>query len=158
MSIIAIIHIISIIAIIPIIVIMYIIAIMSIIITITIVRIIVGFQGWDKGTLKGLVASDHHSRSREQEQYTSIPDWIGRDNESTIIDTRQPYHDEVQSMTTMEQFRRKQIAVYSLHTFVLGVSELCPITRQLNRAKCPLHWADSCSTVLIFLGKHWPLK
>ncbi len=47
---------------------------MSITAIITIIRIIVGFQGRNKGTLEGLGASVSHSRSGEQEQYTSIPD------------------------------------------------------------------------------------
>lgn len=53
---------------------MCIIAIMNITTIITIIRIIVGFQGRDKGTLKGLGASVRHSSSGEQKQYTSIPD------------------------------------------------------------------------------------
>jgi hypothetical protein len=134
MSIIAITHITSIIVIIPIMVIMHIIAIISIIIIITIVRIIVGFQRLDEGTLEGLGASVRHSKSGEQEQYTCIPDRIGRDNESPIIDTRRPYHDEVQSMTAMEQLRRKRIAVYSLHTFLLGVSN----HQTIEQSKMPL--------------------
>lgn len=126
MSIIAITHIIEIImitCIIVIIVIKCITDIISIIIIITIVRIIVGFQEWDEGTFEGLGASVRHSRCGEQEQYTSIPDWSRRDNESSIIDTWRPYHDEVQSMTAIERFRRKRIAVNSLHTLVLGVSD-----------------------------------
>ena len=136
MCIIAITHIISIIVIIRIIVFIDIIAIISIIIIVTIFRIIAGCQleGWDEGTLEGLGASVRHSRSEEQEQYTSIPHWIGRDNESPIIDTRRPDHDEVQSMASMERFRRKRIAVYSLHTFVLGVSN----HQTIEQSKMPL--------------------
>ena len=134
MCIIAITHIISIIVIIRIIVFIDIIAIISIIIIVTIFRIIAGCQGWDEGTLEGLGASVRHSRSEEQEQYTSIPHWIGRDNESPIIDTRRPDHDEVQSMAAMERFRRKRIAVYSLHTFVLGVSN----HQTIEQSKMPL--------------------
>ena len=117
-------------------------AIMSVIIIFTILRIIVCFQGWDKGTLEGLGTSVRHSRSWEQEQYSCIPDWIGRDNESSIIDTRGPYHDEVQSMTAMERFRRKRIAVYSLHSLVLVVS----YHQTIEQSKMPLCWADSCSS------------
>ena len=113
---------------------MCLIAIMNIISIITIIRIIVDFQDWDEGTLEGLGASVRHSRSGEQEQYTSIPDRIGRDNESPIIDTGRPYHDEVQSMTAMERFRRKRIAVNSLHSFVLGVSN----HQTIEQSKMPL--------------------
>ena len=101
---------------------------------ITIIRIIVGFQGWDEGTLEGLGSSVRHSRSGEQEQYTSIPDGIGRDNESPIVDTRRPYHDEVQSVTAMERFSRKRIAVYALHPLVLGV----PNHQTIEKIKMPL--------------------
>ncbi len=114
--------------------IMCLIAILSMITIITIIRIIVGFQGWDEDTLEGLGASVCHSRSGEEEQYTSIPDWIGRDNESPIVETRRPYHDEVQSVTAMGRFRRKRIAVYSLHTLVLGVSD----NQTIEQTKMPL--------------------
>jgi hypothetical protein len=49
---------------------------------ITIFRIIICFQGWYEGTIEGLGSSVGHSRSREQQQYTSIPDRIRQDNES----------------------------------------------------------------------------
>ena len=101
---------------------------------ITIIRIIVGFQGRDEGTLEGLGSSVCHIRSGELEQYTSIPDGIGRDNESPIVDTRRPYHDEVQSVTAMERFSRKRIAVYALHPLVLGV----PNHQTIEKIKMPL--------------------
>ncbi len=44
----------------------------------------------------------------------------------------------VHSMTSIEHFRRKRIAVNPLHTLVLGVP-------QQHRTKWPLCWADSCS-------------
>ena len=103
--------------------------VIDIILTTTIVKIIVGFQGGDEGTFEGLGASVRHSRSGEQEQYTSIPDRIRRNNESPIINTRRPYHDEVQSMTAIERLRRKRIAVNSLHTLELGVSDHQTIER-----------------------------
>ena len=46
-----------------------------------------------------------------------------RYNESPIVDARRPNHDEVHSMTSMEHFRRKRIAVNPLHTLVLGVAQ-----------------------------------
>ena len=86
-------------------------------------RIIICFQGWYEGTIEGLGSSVGHSRSREQQQYTSIPDWLWRHNESSIIDARRPNHDEVHLMTSMDHFRRKWIAVYPLHALVLGVTQ-----------------------------------
>ena len=97
-----------------------IICIMSII---TIFRIIIRFQGWYESTIKRLGSSVRHSRSREQEQYTGIPDWLWRHNESTSIDARWPNYDGVHSITSIEHFRRKWIAVNPLHTLVLGVTQ-----------------------------------
>ena len=97
--------------------------IMGIIRIITIFRIIICFQGWYEGTIEGLGSSVGHSRSREQEQDTSIPDWLWRYNESSIIDAWRPNHDEVHSMTSIEHFWRKRIAVNPLHTLVLGVPQ-----------------------------------
>jgi hypothetical protein len=111
-----------------------IICIIAIMYVITIIRIIVCFQGWDEGTLTGLGSSVRHSRSCEQEQYTSIPHWIGRDNESPIVDTWRPYHNEVHSVTSMERFSRKRIAVYALHTLVLGV----PNHQTIEKIEMPL--------------------
>ena len=99
-----------------------IICIIAIMYIITIIRIIVGFHGWDEGTLEGLGSSVRHSRSGEQEQYTSTPHWIGRDFESPVVDTGRPNHNQVHSVTSMERFCRKRIAVYALHTLVLCVS------------------------------------
>ena len=87
----------------------------------TIFRIIMCFQGWYKGTIERLGSSVGHSRSREQEQYTSIPYWLWRHNESSIIDAGWPNHDGVHSMTSIEPFCPKWIAVNPLHTLVLGV-------------------------------------
>ncbi len=91
---------------------------------ITIFRIIISFQGWYKGTIEGLGSSICHNRSREQEQDTSIPDWLLWYNEGSIIqgDALLPNHD-VHSMTSIEYFRRKRIAVNPLHTLVLGVPQ-----------------------------------
>ncbi len=141
MSIIAITLIISIIVIIPIIVIMCIIAIMSKIILITILWINIGFQWLVEGTLDGLGASVCHIRSGEQEQYTSIPDLIGWDNESPIINTWRPDHNEVQSMTAMdgmERFRRKQIAVCIRNSAANGIITLTKTIFQLA-APTPQH-------------------
>ena len=44
-------------------------------------------------------------------------------NKSTIVDSRRPNHDEVQSVTAVKWFRRKRVAVYPLHAFELWVSE-----------------------------------
>ena len=103
--------------------IMAIIAIICIIKIITIFRINICFQGWYEGTIEGLGSSVGHSRSREQEQYTSIPNCVWRYNESSIIDARRPNHDGVHAMTSIEHFRRKRIAVNPLHTLVLVVSQ-----------------------------------
>ena len=65
--------------------IMAIIAIMCIIQIITIFKIIICFHGWNEGTIEGLGSSVGHSRSREQEQHTSIPDCLWRYDESSII-------------------------------------------------------------------------
>ncbi len=105
-------------------------------------RIIIWFQGWYEGTLKGLGSSVGHSRSRELEQYTGIPDWIWRHNESSIVDARRPNHDGIHSMTSVEHFCRKRIAVNPLHTPVLGV----PQHQTIKQGKWPLCWADSCSS------------
>ena len=118
---------------------MCIIAIMYII---TIMRIIVRFQGWDEGTLEGLGSSVRHSRSGEQEQYTSIPHWIGRDNESPILDTRRPYHDQVIQWLPWNVFAGNGLQ----YTRCTPLYLVCPITRQLKRLKCPLCWADPCSS------------
>jgi len=109
---------------------------------ITIIRIIVGFQGWDEGTLEGLGSSVRHSRSGEQEQYTSIPDWIGRDNESPIVDTRRLI------MTRSNRWLPwNGLAGNGLqYTRCTPLYLVCPITRQLKRLKCPLCWADPCSS------------
>ncbi len=40
-----------------------------------------------------------------------------------MVDTRWPNHDEVQAVTAVELLRRKRVAVYPLHTLVLGVSQ-----------------------------------
>ena len=100
-----------------------IIVIICIMCIITIFRIIIRFQGWYKGTIKRLGSSVCHSRSREQEQYTSIPYWLWRHNKSSIIDARWPNHDGVHSMTSVEHFARKWIAVNPMHTLVLGVPQ-----------------------------------
>ncbi len=65
--------------------IMALIAIMCILHINTIFRIIICFQGRNKGTIEGLGSSVGHSSSREQEQYTSIPDCVLQYNESSIM-------------------------------------------------------------------------
>ncbi len=40
-----------------------------------------------------------------------------------MVDARWPNHDEVQAVTAVKRLRRKRVAVYPLHTFVLGVSQ-----------------------------------
>jgi hypothetical protein len=40
-----------------------------------------------------------------------------------MVDTRWPNYDEVQAVTAVKRLRRKRVAVYPLHTFVLGVSQ-----------------------------------
>ncbi len=40
-----------------------------------------------------------------------------------MVDTRWPNPDEVQAVTAVKRLRRKRVAVYPLHTFVLGVSQ-----------------------------------
>ena len=102
---------------------MAIIAIICIIHIITIFRIIICFQGWNEGTIKGLGSSVGHNRSREQEQDTSIPDWLWRYNESSIIDARRPNHDGVHGMTSKDHFWQKRVAVNPLHGHVLGVPQ-----------------------------------
>ena len=105
---------------------------------ITIFRIIIRFKCWYEGSIKRLGSSVCHSRGREQEQYTSIPYWLWRHNESSIIDARWPNHDGVHSMTSVEHFCRKSIAVNPLHTLVLGVTqhqtiEQCKVTLSFGR-------------------------
>ena len=89
----------------------------------TILRIVICFQGRHQGAVKGLWSSISGNRGGEQEQYPSIPDSIGRNEKSTIVDSRRANHDEVQSVTAVKRFCRKRVAVYPLHTFVLGVSQ-----------------------------------
>ncbi len=59
----------------------------------------------------------------EKELTPSIPHSIWRLNEASIIDTLQPNHDEMQAMTALDRFAWKQIAVYLLDIFVLGMTK-----------------------------------
>ncbi len=90
---------------------------------ITIFWIVVCFQRRHKGTIEGLGSSVCHSRGWEQKQHTSISDSFRWYNKSSIVDSWRPNHDEVHSLTTVKRFCRKQVAVYPLHTLVLGVSK-----------------------------------
>jgi hypothetical protein len=99
---------------------MQIIHIIYIIITL---RIVVRFQSRHKGAIEGLGSCVCSSRGCEQKQHPSIPDSIRRDNERAIVDFWRPNHDEVQSVTSVKRFCRKRVAVYPLHTFVLGLSK-----------------------------------
>jgi hypothetical protein len=88
---------------------------------ITILRIIVCFQRRHKGTFEGLGSSVCCSRGRKNEQYPGIPDCTGRNDKGSMVDTWWPNHEEVQVVTAVKRLRRKRVAVYPLHTFVLGV-------------------------------------
>ncbi len=127
---------------------MCLIAIMSIITIITIIRIIVGFQGWDEGTLEGLGASVRHSRSGEQEQYTSIPDWI----ETTKAPLSIPGG---HIMTRSNRWLPwNGFAGNGLqYTRCTPLYLVCPITRQLNRPNAPC--VGLIHAVPMFLGEQY---
>jgi hypothetical protein len=60
------------------------------------------------------------------EYYSSIPNGFRRHNchnKCSIVDPPRPNHDRVQSVTAVNRFCRKRVAVYPLHTRVLGVSQ-----------------------------------
>ena len=133
---------------------MAIIAIICIIHIITIFRIIICFQGWNEGTIEGLGSSVGHSRSTEQEQYTSIPNCVWRYNESSIIDARRPNHDGVHAMTSIEHFWRKRIAVNPLHTLVLGV----PLHQTIEKCKMALVLGRSILAAPMSQGGQLPDK
>ena len=78
-------------------------------------------------------------------------------NESSIIDAGWPNHDGVHSMTSVEHFRWKWIAVNPLHTLVLGVAQhqtieqFLPLLRiSIKLVVCNLGLA--VSTVLMWLA------
>jgi hypothetical protein len=48
---------------------------------------------------------------------------LRRQNKCAIVNSRRVNHKEVQSVTAVEWFRRKRVAVYPLHIFVLGVTK-----------------------------------
>ncbi len=59
-------------------------------------------------------------------KYQGIPDCTGLNDKGSMVDTRWLKHDKVQAVTAVKVvvnwLRRKRVAVYLLHTFVLGVS------------------------------------
>jgi hypothetical protein len=57
------------------------------------------------------------------QRYPSIPDSTGRHHKGSMADTRRSNHDEVQTVVAAKLFRRKRVAVYLLHTLVIGVSK-----------------------------------
>ncbi len=75
---------------------------------------------------------DTYKNRTLQDHDTSIPDWLWRYNESSIINPQRPNDDVVHMMTSIEHFRRKRIAEKPLHTLVLDVLQ------HQNRAKWPL--------------------
>ena len=100
----------------------------------TIFRIVVCFHRWHKCTVEGLdpvsVLAEAENRSNvcfsrgwEQKQYSSIPNCFLRHNKCSIVDYQRLNHDRdrVQSVTAVKRFCRKRVAVYPLHTCVLGV-------------------------------------
>ncbi len=68
------------------------------------------------------VMAEAENRSNTQAYHTELGETINAPL-SIVLDTWRPYHDVVQSMTAIERFLRKWIAVHSLHTLVLGVSD-----------------------------------
>jgi hypothetical protein len=104
---------------------------------ITVFRIVVCFHRGCKGTIKGLGSCVCRSRGREQEQYSRIPDSIGRDYKRPSFDTQRLNHDEVHSVTAVKRFRWKQVTINPLHTTVLGVSDLQTIVKsKMTLALC----------------------
>jgi hypothetical protein len=59
-----------------------------------------------------------------------------------MVDTLWQNHDVVQTVIAVKWFRRKRVAVYPLHTFVLSV----PKHQAIIQSKMPLRFADSCSS------------
>jgi hypothetical protein len=78
----------------------------------TIFRIVVCFHHRHKCTVEGLGPSVCLSRGREQEQDSGIPDCFRQPNKSSIVDCWRPNYDRVQSVTAVERFGRKRVAVY----------------------------------------------
>ena len=101
---------------------------------ITILGIVVCFKCRHKGAIEGFGSSACWNRIREKERYPSIPDSFGLHYEGDIVDTWRPNHDEVQLVTAVERFCRQRVAVYPLHTFVLGV----PKHHTIIQSKMPL--------------------
>jgi hypothetical protein len=68
--------------------------------------------------------------------YQTVLRSTGQNDKGSMFDTLWPNHDEVQTVITVKQFRRKRAAVYPLHTFVRGVSYLAPNNYTAQNSPC----------------------
>ena len=110
---------------------------------ITIIRIIIGFQGWDEGTLEGLGSSVRHSRSGENRSNTRA--YQTESGETTKAPLSIP--GGLIMMRSNQWLPWNGLAGNGLqYTRCTPLYLVCPITRQLKRLKWPLQWADSCSS------------
>jgi hypothetical protein len=73
-----------------------------------------------------------------------------------MVDTRWPNHDEVQAVTAVKRLRRKRVAVYPLHNFVLGVTVSQHQTIMQGKMPCLMHTAFLAAAR--FEGWHLPEK
>jgi hypothetical protein len=64
------------------------------------------------------VVAEAAKRSNTQAYQTVL----GETTKFSMVDTRRPNHDEVQTVTAVNWLRRKRVAEYLQHFFVLGVS------------------------------------
>ncbi len=102
---------------------MKIMSISAIMTIITIFRIVVCFQCWHKCTVKRFGPGVGLWCGWEKKQNPCIPNWIWRHHKGSMVETRRPYHDEVQAVTAIKRLHRKRVAVNSLHTIVLDVTK-----------------------------------
>jgi hypothetical protein len=59
----------------------------------------------------------------ENRSNTGACQTVQRHNKCSIVDSLWPNHDRIQSVTAVKRVCRKLVAVYPLHTPVLGVSQ-----------------------------------
>ncbi len=120
---------------------------------ITVLWIVICFQCRHECAFEGLGSNVSCSRCWKQQQNPSIPDCLWRHNKGAVINTRGPDYDKVQAVTAMKCFSGNGLQWTRCTPLYL----VWPSTKQLNRAKWPLRFAESCNSSVSRRAVTWKI-